>query len=229
MSATRCGDNSCGRHRWPHCKKRDEEVNVTRHRKRRRLSSVRLFSMVISILFAMWAIGFYQFAQLIPDKPPAVNQNADAIVVLTGGVGRVRAGLSLLERGLGEKLFVSGVYRGVDVQELLKVAQRAPGNLECCISLGYAADNTRGNAVETASWIRAKDINSVRIVTASYHMPRSLLEFRWVLPDNIQIISHPVFPNGFPAQKWWRDFGALRLAISEYHKYLFAQFMGGFK
>ena len=31
-------------------------------------------------------------------------------------------------------------------------------------------------------------------------MPRSLLEFRWVLPDNIKILAHPVFPDGFPAK-----------------------------
>ena len=202
---------------------------MTRRSRRRRVSSVRLLSIVVLMLLAIWATGFYQFTQLIPDSSPAGKQSADAIVVLTGGVGRVGAGLSLLERGLGKKLFVSGVYRGVDVQKLLTVAQHAPGNLECCISLGYAADNTRGNAIETAKWIRAKGINSVRIVTASYHMPRSLLEFRWVLPDDIRIISHPVFPDGFPAKNWWRDFGALRLAISEYHKYLFAWFMGGFK
>ena len=202
---------------------------MTRRGRRHRVSSVRLLSIVVLMLFAMWATGFYQFAQLIPGSSPDGKQSADAIVVLTGGVGRVGEGLSLLERGLGKKLFVSGVYRGVDVQKLLKVAQQAPGNLECCISLGYAADNTRGNAIETAKWIRAKGINSVRIVTASYHMPRSLLEFRWVLPDDIRIISHPVFPDGFPAKKWWRDFGALRLAMSEYHKYWFAWFMGGFK
>ena len=201
---------------------------MTRRSRHRRVSLVQLLSMVVSMLFAMWATGLYQFAQLIPESSPDGKQSADAIVVLTGGVGRVGEGLSLLERGLGKKLFVSGVYRGVDVQKLLKVAQQAPGNLECCISLGYAADNTRGNAIETAKWMRAKDINSVRIVTASYHMPRSLLEFRWVLPDNIKILAHPVFPDGFPAKNWWRDFSALRLAISEYHKYLFAWFMGGF-
>ena len=58
------------------------------------------------------------------ESSPDGKQSADAIVVLTGGVGRVGEGLSLLERGLGKKLFVSGVYRGVDVQKLLKVAQQ---------------------------------------------------------------------------------------------------------
>ncbi|MEE2998161.1 MAG: YdcF family protein [Pseudomonadota bacterium] len=176
----------------------------------------------MSITFLAWAVGLYRFSQLIPEPVFGKVKATDAIVVLTGGAGRIGAGLSLLERGLGKKLFVSGVYRGIDVQELLKVARRAPGNLQCCIALGYAADNTRGNAIETAEWIGRENIGSMRIVTASYHMPRSLLEFRRVLPSGIVIVAHPVFPKGFPAKNWWRDIGALRLAVSEYHKYLMA-------
>ncbi|MGB0629317.1 MAG: YdcF family protein [Alphaproteobacteria bacterium] len=196
---------------------------MTRLGDRRRIPVFRLFLMAASVAFLVWAAGFYRFAQLIPEPLPGAETGTDAIIVLTGGAGRVGEGLSLLERGLGKKLFVSGVYRGVDVQELLKVARRTPGNLECCIALGYTADNTRGNARETADWIRHENITSVRIVTASYHMPRSLLEFRQVLPGEIAIVPHPVFPDGFPTRSWWREANALRLAISEYHKYLLAR------
>ena len=183
----------------------------------------RLALMALSVGFLLWAAGLYRFAQMIPTPAPEDADKTDAIVVLTGGAGRVGAGLSLLERGLGDKLFVSGVYRGVDVQALLKIAQRAPGDLECCIALGYAADNTRGNAAETADWLRRENIGSVRIVTAAYHMPRSLLEFQRALPADIKIVPHPVFPDGFPTDAWWRDLGAVRLAISEYHKYIVAR------
>tara|TARA_B100000676_G_scaffold267539_1_gene281961 strand:- start:4587 stop:5180 length:594 start_codon:yes stop_codon:yes gene_type:complete len=195
---------------------------VKHRRGRRRLPILRLFILAVSVGFFVWAAGFYRFAQLIPEPTPRSEVATDAIVVLTGGTRRVGEGLSLLERGLGKKLFVSGVYRGVDVQELLKIARRAPGNLKCCIALGYAADNTRGNAEETADWIRREKITSIRIVTASYHMPRSLLEFRQVLPAGITIVPHPVFPGGFSTESWWRDVNALKLAISEYHKYLLA-------
>lgn len=195
---------------------------MSRRGDRRRFPAFRLFLMAVSVGFLVWTAGLYRFAQLIPEPVPGSDVSTEAIVVLTGGAGRVGEGLSLLERGLAKKLFVSGVYRGVDVRELLKVARRAPGDLECCIVLGYAADNTRGNAAESADWIRRENITSVRIVTASYHMPRSLLEFRQMLPSDIRIVPHPVFPDGFPNDSWWRDANALRLAISEYHKYLLA-------
>ncbi len=196
---------------------------MNRRAGRRRLPVFRLLLMAVSVGSLVWASGLYRFSQLIPQPLPDNQVATDAIVVLTGGAGRVGEGLSLLERGLAKKLFVSGVYRGVDVQELLKVARRAPGNLECCIALGYAADNTRGNARETADWMRRENISSIRIVTASYHMPRSLLEFRRALPADVRIVPHPVFPDGFPTESWWRNVSAMRLAISEYHKYLLAR------
>jgi uncharacterized SAM-binding protein YcdF (DUF218 family) len=186
-------------------------------------AGLRLALMVLSVAFMAWAVGLYHFSKLIPETGNLSTEQTDAIVVLTGGAGRVGEGLSLLEQGLARKLFVSGVYRGVDVQALLKLAQRAPGNLECCIALGYAADSTRGNAEETVAWMKQEAITSIRIVTASYHMPRSLLEFRRALPDDIRIVVHPVFPAGFYSDNWWRWHGSARLAISEYHKYLLAR------
>lgn len=191
----------------------------TRHRGR----TVARLVAVAAFAFLIWAAGLYLFAAKIPEPGSLSAEKTDAIVVLTGGAGRVSEGLSLLAAGNAGKLFVSGVYRGVDVQALLKLAQRAPGDLECCIALGYVADSTRGNAAETVEWMKQEGFRSIRLVTASYHMPRSLLEFRRALPPGTRIIAHPVFPAGFYAEDWWRWRGSARLAISEYHKYILAR------
>lgn len=185
--------------------------------------ALRRFVALAAFAFLVWAAGLYVFAAQIPEPGSLSDEKTDAIVVLTGGAGRVSEGLSLLAAGSGRKLFVSGVYRGVDVQALLKLAQRAPGDLECCIALGYVADSTRGNAAETAEWIAREGFKTIRLVTASYHMPRSLLEFGHALPSGIRVVPHPVFPAGFYAQNWWRWRGSARLAISEYHKYILAR------
>ena len=190
-------------------------------RRRRRVKAV-LVCLAAILLF--WTFGFYGFTRLIPPPGAPSEEATDAIVVLTGGAGRVREGLKLLESGLAAKLFVSGVYRGVDVQALLRLARQEPGNLECCIVLGYVADNTRGNARETARWIERERYGSLRLVTASYHMPRSLLEFRRVLPPEFGLVAHPVHPEHYRA--WWHSRNSLRLALSEYHKYLFALVIG---
>jgi uncharacterized SAM-binding protein YcdF (DUF218 family) len=195
---------------------------VKRREARHPARTLRRLVAILAFAFLVWSAGLYVFSTLIPDTRIPPEEKTDAIVVLTGGAGRVSEGLSLLEAGTGRKLFVSGVYRGVDVEVLLRLAQRAPGDLECCISLGYAADSTRGNAAETAEWIAEEGFKSIRLVTASYHMPRSLLEFRHALPTDVRIVPHPVFPTGFYSENWWRWRGSARLAISEYHKYILA-------
>ena len=115
-----------------------------------------------------------------------------------------------------------GFTRGIEVRELLDLVQDSPRNLECCVALGYEADNTRGNALESAQWMGEQGYGSLRLVTASYHMPRSLLEFRRVLPE-IEIIAHPVFSENYHQEDWWLWPGSARLLISEYNKYLIAQ------
>ncbi len=165
--------------------------------------------------------GMAWFAETIPRAAAEAVATTDAIVVLTGGPMRLREGLHLLAEGKARKLLVSGVYRGVDVQELLRVARQAPESVECCVELGYAADSTAGNASETAEWMSREGYSSLRLVTANYHMRRSLLEFRRAMPG-VTIVAHPVFPDAFRIEEWWRWPGTYALVQAEYHKYLFA-------
>ena len=168
-----------------------------------------------------WFVGFLVFAQKIPDTVQKPNKKADVIVVLTGGTLRLETGLEPLAQKQAKKLFVSGVHRGVDVRQLLRIAQKSPHAVECCVALGYDADNTEGNARETATWLNKEKFKSIRLVTASYHMPRSLVEFRSVM-RNIEIMSHPVFPKSFKAKEWWLWPGSAGLIMEEYNKYLLA-------
>ena len=176
---------------------------------------------VAVLVLAAWFGGLLWYADRIPAGPAHGEEATDAIVVLTGGSGRLSEGLRLLAEGRGKRLFVSGVYRGIDVDALLQLARRKPDDVECCITVGYAADNTAGNARETAEWVRADGHRSLRLVTANYHLPRSLLEFRRALPD-IRIVPHPVFPEAFRRDCWWCWRNSLLLVASEFHKYLAA-------
>ena len=180
----------------------------------------RLYVLAGLVVFA-WFTGLLWFGVSLPVTVPDADRRTDAIVVLTGGSGRVHQGLELLAGGRAQKLFVSGVYRGVDVRELLRVSQQSPQDLICCIALGYQADNTRGNAIETAQWMREEGLGSLRLVTSAYHMPRSLLEFRRLMPE-MEIVPHPVFPEGFQRRGWWPWPAGPGLIVTEYSKYLVA-------
>ncbi|WP_255448481.1 YdcF family protein [Telmatospirillum sp. J64-1] len=173
-------------------------------------------------LFLLWLAGLIWFAADIPDRVEDETTATDAIVVLTGGSDRVRTGLALLAEGKARKLLVSGVHRDVEMTELLSLFEEGRNiDSDCCVVLGYAADNTIGNASETAAWMVEEGYDSLRVVTANYHMRRSLMEFRRAMPG-VRLIPHPVFPDQFKRDEWWRWPGTAHLLATEYTKYLAA-------
>lgn len=176
---------------------------------------------VLILALGSWTTGLLWFADQIPDAIEDTTTPTDAIVVLTGGQGRLEAGLALLSQNLSSHLFVSGVYRGVDVKTLFETLQRSSAGLENRIGIGDAT-NTTGNAEETAQWARHYGVHSIRLVTASYHMPRSLLEFHHALPD-VTVVPHPVFSDNVKQDEWWFWPGTAGLIAREYTKYLLAR------
>jgi uncharacterized SAM-binding protein YcdF (DUF218 family) len=174
------------------------------------------------LVLAVWGAGLIAFTQKIPVRGVESDEHTDAIVVLTGGSGRLRAGLDLLLAGRADQMFISGVYRGVDVTQLLAILKQNPEEIESRISIGNAVD-TIENALETRVWIRAQGYTSLRLVTAAYHMPRALLEFQDAMPD-AAIIPHPVFPEHVKQEYWWAWPGTMVLTVTEYNKYLVASF-----
>lgn len=187
----------------------------------------RSLSLAILIL-ALLGAGFLWFAANLPTAPEQPEQRTDAIVVLTGGAERVAEGLHLLASGKAKMLLVSGVHPDVTVGELLAQAPDVPASLADRIVLGYAAGDTEGNAAETAEWMTAEGFTSLRLVTAAYHMPRSLLEFQRALPG-ATIVAHPVFPPGVKQEGWWNDAGSTGVLVGEYLKYLLALISGPFR
>ncbi len=181
--------------------------------------------VIITIGAAVWLYGFLTFVSGIEDlREPGIGTgiaNADAIVVLTGGSERVTTGLELLESGNGKKLFISGVHKGLTMDGILG-AQPVPADVRaCCITLGYQAGSTTGNAEETREWMTAENYQSLHLVTANYHMPRSLLLFHAAMPD-IKIIPYPVTPDSVKLYEWWMHPGTIELLVTEYNKFLLA-------
>lgn len=174
------------------------------------------------VLAVAWLAGLFWYAADVPRSPPTgadAERRTDAIVVLTGGSNRLVTGLELLAAGRAKKLFVSGVYDGVEVQELLKLSRHSPTEMECCITLGYSADSTIGNAYETADWMRDQGFRSLRLVTANYHMRRSMLELAMAMPD-VELVPHPVVAPTVHLDDWWMWPGTANLLVNEYNKLL---------
>jgi len=176
--------------------------------------------LVVVGIAGLWWIGLFRYVEAIPVKIVDTQTRTDAIVVLTGGSGRLDAGLDLLEADNASRLFVSGVYKGMEVRRLLNLSKKGRAHLESRIAIGNA-ENTRENARETTDWIAGKGIRTLRLVTAAYHMPRSLLEFNNAMPA-VHIIPNPVFPGHVKQERWWLYPGTAMLISGEFNKFLLA-------
>jgi uncharacterized SAM-binding protein YcdF (DUF218 family) len=164
------------------------------------------------MLVGLYATGFAIFATHLPKAPRDLGQ-VDGIVALTGGGSRLDAAVALFEKGAGERLLISGVNTQATKDDLKKLAH-GKKRFECCADLGYAAENTSGNAKEAAAWARFYHYKRILLVTSRYHMPRSITEFRDVMPG-VTVVPYPVEPEN--SRGGW---SRLRILHSEYVKYL---------
>jgi uncharacterized SAM-binding protein YcdF (DUF218 family) len=190
-----------------------ETLAVTRPRRR----LVASLAAGLAALALAWTAGFVWFAHAAWTAGAEPPPYADGIVALTGGAERIETALKLLAEDRARLLLVSGVGGGVEFSPLAHRAGVDPA-LSDRVTLGRTAASTRGNAAETADWVRANGVGSLIVVTASYHMPRALAELGRTLPG---VDLHPV-PVVSPALRQ-PGLGALRLLAGEYTKWLAAE------
>lgn len=152
-----------------------------------------MIARLIAAPLLIWALGFMLFAATLPR--PAGKIKTDAVVVLTGGAGRIPQGLAVLEEGLADQLLVTGVDPEVTPEEFAAEYGVTRRRMRCCVTLGFTATDTRGNARETAEWLEGRDISSLRLVTTDWHMRRAATEITHRLPDNVTVVRDAV-PSG---------------------------------
>ena len=181
------------------------------------------FLTFIAILVLIWTIGLFAFADRVRGFTPAPEPaRADAIVALTGpSAERVNAAIRLLEQDKGERVLISGVNREVRRQELRALTPGSNRLFNCCVDLGFEAEDTVGNAQEIAAWADAKGYDSLIVVTSDYHMPRALTEIRAAAPD-LALTPYAVETPSLDNSRWWRAAVTARRMTLEYMKYLAA-------
>lgn len=163
---------------------------------------------LFSLLLLAWVAGFALFAVSLPRT--ADPRPTDAVVVLTGGPGRMERGLDHLAAGRARRMLISGVDRSVRMRELAARYPAHAARFACCVDLGREAVDTRSNADETAAWMAARRFRSLRLVTTDWHMRRAAFELSRTLDQaGVTIVQDPV-----------RSSPGLSTLLREYHKYL---------
>lgn len=161
----------------------------------------------VSLIVLAWMLGFAWFALVLPQ--PAPRGKNDAVVVLTGGKGRIDRGLEAVRRGWARRVFVAGVDREVKPREFAAEYRVAGGLMACCVTLDQVSVDTRTNAREAARWLAARKVRSVRLVTSDWHMRRAAWELDRAAPPGTVVIRDAV-----------RSHPRLRLLFLEYNKLL---------
>lgn len=180
---------------------------------------------IIKSFFLALLLGFVIFVYSIPNEPSKLKEKTDAIVVLTGGMHRIEEGFKNLSTNNSQKMFISGVYDQTNLSELLIINEQQVFDMlklknSKKVELGKNAHSTRENAEETYSWIKKNNIKSIRLVTSNYHIPRSVFEFKKILPT-IEIVANPVFSGNFQKNNWWNHPLTIKIMIKEYLKFLY--------
>lgn len=144
----------------------------------------------LASIVLVYALGFLAFAITLPGKVEGAE--TDAVIVPTGGAGRIQRGLEVLRAGDASQMFVSGVDPEVTNNEFAVEFNVKRSEMRCCVTLGYLAVDTRSNAGEAAQWLSENEFTSVRLVTTDWHMRRTASEFRDVLPENVTLVQDAV-------------------------------------
>ena len=169
------------------------------------------------------ALGFVGFLSKLRYVESAPERRADGIVVLTGGSLRVSDAMELLAAGYGKRLLISGVNPTIAAGDISRLLQENQALFHCCVDLDHSAVNTRSNAAEARRWAHEQGFKSLILVTSNYHMPRAILELSHAMPD-ITLVPFAVIGDQWRDEPWWTSGATLRLLLSEYAKYVAAEF-----
>ncbi len=199
------------------------------HQARRRGTDF-VLTFAVSYLFLFHTPFLWLVAS--PLKMTQPIQQADAVVVLAGGMGesgkagsgyqeRVKQAVDLYKSGKAPKiLFCSGytfVFREAEVMKELAMANGVP---ESAIELEMQGINTAKSITDAARQLRRESVKRVLLVSSPYHMRRAVLTWRKLCPD-IAVISAPVPKSHFYDHVWGARLEQIEGIVHEYCSLLY--------
>ena len=168
-----------------------------------------MIARLLAFLAIIYGLCFALFAVTLETPAPAITPKVDAIVVLTGGKGRIEHGANLLAQGKGRRLLIAGADPSVRKVDLIRRLGGKEQLFDCCVDLGSESVDTRSNAEEARRWMERRRYKSLRLVTSDWHMRRARYEFNRQIARSITIVPDAV-----------RTEPNFMTLFAEYNKYL---------
>ena len=170
--------------------------------------------ILVALILILYFMSFINFLFNV-DKNFMVKNNINNIVVLTGNVGRLAVGLDLMDNNINSRMLITGVAKGVKYSDIIKNRDSKKNRID----LGYNAQSTLGNALETALWVKERNINDFILITDNWHMPRTLLIFKASMP-NREIVPYALKTVNFKFKDYLQFYNRTFFIYEEHMKYI---------
>ena len=167
-----------------------------------------MIARLFSLLVLLYALGFILFGVTL-GRPAKAGVKTDAVVVITGGTGRIEHAMKVLEDRKAKRVLIAGADPLVTKKDLVDRFDANARLVRCCVDLGSESVDTRSNAEEAQRWLSRRKFRSVRLVTNDWHMRRAGYEFGRSLNGKYKVVHDAVRTEP--------KFGTL---FAEYNKYL---------
>jgi len=167
----------------------------------RRKSGFRFFWKALLILIFLAIPAVPHLLGLRLPGPPAGS--ADAIIVLTGGGGRIAEGFKAWKAGAAWDFCILGTGRNTKLTQLLPEADTlSEFELSRIHTEGWSG-NTIENAFSAKTLVEDRKYSSIILVTSDYHIPRAYYVFRKELPPGVDIsVIRVGTESGKPSAMW---------------------------
>lgn len=186
------------------------ENNTDKLKKRRK----RLY--LTYILFLLIFLLFFMVGRFLTLTQP--SKQADVIIVLSGGQGRVEKAVDLYKAGYAPYIILSNAKES---------SSRSGDMLQTALDLGIpqdviytenAAESTYQNAEFTLPIMKEHDFKSAIVVSSEFHMRRVKLLFDRVYKKSEIELTYVGSVSGYNAKRWWSDRKSRETTFNEYVK-----------
>lgn len=174
-------------------------------------SRILIYICIILLITTFFSVGRFLTLTQLPKQ-------ADAIIVLSGGQGRVEKAAELYNAGYAPYIILSNAKES---------ASSSGDMLQTVLNLGIppdviytenAAESTYQNADFTLPIMKEHTFQSAIVVSSEFHMRRVKLLFDSVYKKSDIELTYVGSASGYNAKRWWSDRKSRETTFNEYVK-----------
>ncbi|MEK4850308.1 YdcF family protein [Paenibacillus sp. FSL H7-0756] len=185
-------------------------LNRTKMGKRRKRILFLYLPLLLIVLLLLCAGRFLPVSE--------TPKQADVIIILSGGGGRVEQGVKLYKEGYAPQLLLSNSEETTGSAGDMRETAHSLGIPESAILTEDAAESTYQNAQLTLPIMQQKGFKSAIVVSSDFHMRRVKFIFDYVYKKSGIELTYIGADSGYNAKAWWSDRYSRETTFNEYIK-----------